>query len=62
MSHAVNQMDTITQQNAALAEESAATAATLIQQIGQLNRLVSTFKVTRPGKSELWRENLGLVA
>ncbi|MDB5544585.1 MAG: hypothetical protein JWO64_1734, partial [Hyphomicrobiales bacterium] len=26
------------------------------------NRLVSAFKVTRSGKSELWHENLGRVA
>ncbi|PTM41030.1 globin-coupled sensor protein [Bosea sp. 124] len=44
MSQAVTHMDGITQQNAALAEQSAASARTLLDQIGQLNRLISTFR------------------
>jgi methyl-accepting chemotaxis protein len=44
MSQAVTHMDGITQQNAALAEQSAASARTLLDQIGQLNRLISSFR------------------
>ena len=41
-------MDEMTQQNAALAEESAASAAALTGQIQQLNNIVATFR-TRQG-------------
>ncbi|WP_282568520.1 methyl-accepting chemotaxis protein [Bosea vaviloviae] len=44
MSQTVTHMDEITQQNAALAEQSAASARTLLDQIAQLNRLISTFR------------------
>ncbi|PZN96643.1 MAG: hypothetical protein DCF30_17270 [Hyphomicrobiales bacterium] len=44
MSQTVSHMDEITQQNAALAEQSAASARTLLDQIAQLNRLISTFR------------------
>lgn len=44
MSQTVSHMDEMTQQNAALAEESAASARTLMDQIEQLNRLVATFR------------------
>ncbi|MDP3408470.1 globin-coupled sensor protein [Bosea sp. (in: a-proteobacteria)] len=44
MSQTVSHMDEITQQNAALAEQSAASAKTLLDQIEQLNRLISTFR------------------
>jgi len=44
MSQTVSHMDEMTQQNAALAEESAASARTLLDQIEQLNRLVSAFR------------------
>ncbi len=44
MSQTVSHMDEMTQQNAALAEQSAASARTLMDQIEQLNRLVSTFR------------------
>ncbi len=50
MSQAVAHMDEMTQQNAALAEESAASAAALTDQIERLNDLVATF---RTGKSEM---------
>ena len=48
MSQAVAHMDEMTQQNAALAEESAASAASLSGQIQQLNNIVATFR-TRQG-------------
>jgi methyl-accepting chemotaxis protein len=44
MSQTVSHMDEITQQNAALAEESAASARVLLDQIDQLNRLVAAFR------------------
>ena len=44
MSQTVSHMDEITQQNAALAEQSAASARTLLDQIEQLNRLVAAFR------------------
>ncbi len=50
MSQAVAHMDEMTQQNAALAEESAASAASLTGQIQQLNTIVATFR-TRQGSS-----------
>jgi len=50
MNQAVAHMDGITQQNAALAEQSAASARTLLDQIGQLNQLVSTFR-TQDGRA-----------
>jgi methyl-accepting chemotaxis protein len=42
---AVQSLDQMTQQNAALVEESAAAAASLKQQAAELTRLVSAFKV-----------------
>ena len=44
MSQTVAHMDEMTQQNAALAEESAASATSLSDQIGRLNQLVSSFR------------------
>lgn len=44
MSQTVSHMDEITQQNAALAEQSAASARTLLDQIAQLNGLIATFR------------------
>ncbi len=44
MSQTVAHMDEMTQQNAALAEESAAAATTLAQQIERLNQLVAGFR------------------
>ena len=45
MSQAVAHMDEMTQQNAALAEESAASANSLTDQIARLNELVAQFRV-----------------
>ncbi|KRD99875.1 hypothetical protein ASE63_10160 [Bosea sp. Root381] len=44
MSQAVAHLDEMTQQNAALSEESAASAASLSSRIGQLNDLVAAFR------------------
>jgi methyl-accepting chemotaxis protein len=45
---AVVQLDQMTQQNAALVEESAAAAESLKQQAGSLAKVVSTFQLTQP--------------
>jgi methyl-accepting chemotaxis protein len=42
---AVNQLDQVTQQNAALVEESAAAAQSLSDQAGQLSLSVAVFKL-----------------
>ncbi len=47
MSQTVSHMDEITQQNAALSEQSAASARTLLDQIAQLNRMISTFRTQK---------------
>ena len=47
VSLAVSQMDSVTQQNAALVEESAAAAASLEQQAEQLRLAVAAFRITR---------------
>ena len=44
MARTVSHMDEMTQSNAALAEQSAASARALLDQIERLNRLVSTFR------------------
>ncbi|TQK06867.1 methyl-accepting chemotaxis protein [Herbaspirillum sp. SJZ107] len=45
INQAVGEMDSVTQQNAALVEEAAAAAQSLQEQSGQLERLVSTFRL-----------------
>ncbi len=45
INQAVTEMDTVTQQNAALVEEAAAAAQALQEQSGQLEALVSTFRL-----------------
>jgi methyl-accepting chemotaxis protein len=47
MSNAVARIDEMTQQNSALAEQSAASASELIRQIDTLNTLVSAFRIER---------------
>ena len=49
MSQTVAHLDEMTQQNAALAEQSAASAASLSSRIGQLNDLVAAFKTDQHG-------------
>ena len=48
---AVNQMDQVTQQNAAMVEQSTAASHSLNGQSGELDDLVSRFKVGAPGAS-----------
>jgi methyl-accepting chemotaxis protein len=45
MSTAVARIDEMTQQNSALAEQSAASASELMRQLEQLNALVATFRI-----------------
>ena len=45
---AVNQMDQVTQQNAAMVEESNAASATLAEEAGRLNQLISQFTLDAP--------------
>jgi methyl-accepting chemotaxis protein len=47
INQAVSEMDTVTQQNAALVEEAAAAAEAMQQQAANLERVVSVFKVDR---------------
>ncbi len=52
MSQAVAHLDEMTQQNAALAEESAASAGALSGRIGQLNDLVAQFRTGREAQGQ----------
>ena len=52
---AVNQLDQVTQQNAALVEESAAAAESLKVQAAQLAQVVSVFKVSDESRAEIAR-------
>jgi methyl-accepting chemotaxis protein len=47
---AVNQLDQMTQQNAALVEESAAAAQSLKEQAGRLTQIVGTFQLAETAK------------
>jgi methyl-accepting chemotaxis protein len=47
INQAITQMDSVTQQNAALVEEAAAAAASLQEQAGTLSTLVGTFRIDR---------------
>jgi methyl-accepting chemotaxis protein-1 (serine sensor receptor) len=49
---AVSEMDRVTQQNAALVEESAAAAAALEEQASRLTQAVSVFRITHDGVKE----------
>jgi methyl-accepting chemotaxis protein len=58
MSQTVAHMDEMTQQNAALAEESAASATSLMNQIQQLNSLVASFRTgAQPGRTATARQD-----
>ena len=52
VSVAISQMDTVTQQNAALVEQAAAAAASMEDQSARLSQAVALFKV-RPGRLQL---------
>jgi methyl-accepting chemotaxis protein len=56
MSQSVAHMDEMTQQNSALAEESAASANELVGQIRRLHQLVARFKITDDQGQEATRE------
>jgi len=47
---AVNQMDDVTQQNAALVQEASAASQSLQEQAGNLNQLVGKFHVAAAGE------------
>lgn len=60
---AVSEMDRVTQQNAALVQESAAAAAALEDQASRLKMAVSAFRLTAaPTKSVSARSNPGITA
>jgi methyl-accepting chemotaxis protein len=46
---AVNQMDQVTQQNAAMVEETSAAGATLATESGRLRDLIARFKLEQQG-------------
>jgi methyl-accepting chemotaxis protein-1 (serine sensor receptor) len=52
VSIAISQMDSVTQQNAALVEEAAAAADALTQQAASLSEAVSFFKLEKPGQGQ----------
>jgi methyl-accepting chemotaxis protein len=58
MSQAMSDMDGMTQQNAALAEESAASATALSQQVNQLNDLVAAFRTGNAERRPAARQTL----
>jgi aerotaxis receptor len=51
VSQAVSQLDTVTQQNAALVEEAAAAAGNLFEQTKRLTSSIAIFKIPRPTNS-----------
>jgi methyl-accepting chemotaxis protein len=52
VNQAVTSMDEVTQQNAALVEEAAAAAESLVEQANQLNEAMSVFKLGNQSSSE----------
>jgi methyl-accepting chemotaxis protein len=52
VNRAINQMDEITQQNAALVEQAAAAAESMQEQAAVLTQAVSVFKLNLPGKQQ----------
>ena len=61
MSTAVARIDEMTQQNSALAEQSAASASELMRQLEQLNDLVATFRIA-PGQMGVGQMGAGQMA
>jgi methyl-accepting chemotaxis protein len=47
---AVNQMDQVTQQNAAMVEETSAAGATLASECGKLRELIAQFQLSNVGR------------
>jgi len=58
MALAMSQMDEVTLQNSALVEEAAAAAQSLEEQVAQLRRTVSTFKVSAQAKADVSERSL----
>lgn len=57
VSYSMEQLDAVTQQNAALVEEGTAAADSLQDQAGKLTQMVRTFRLTRDGgQAEGWQE------
>ena len=56
---AVNQMDQVTQQNAAMVEESNAASATLAEEAGRLNQLISQFRLDAPKRHNSYAWSAG---
>ena len=56
---AVNQMDQVTQQNAAMVEESNAASATLAQEAGRLNQLISQFQLNEAPRHSSYASSVG---
>lgn len=52
VAQAVSEMDSVTQQNASLVEESAAAAAALEDQANELRQAVSAFRIRQPSRRE----------
>ncbi|MBC7680768.1 MAG: HAMP domain-containing protein [Ferruginibacter sp.] len=62
VSYSMEQLDAVTQQNAALVEEGAAAADSLQDQAGKLAQMVHTFRLTREdGQAEGWQEPVSAV-
>jgi len=61
-STAVNQMDQVTQQNAAMVEQSTAASHSLSQETEQLSGLIGRFQVGRPSDDDSIRQDLQKVA
>jgi methyl-accepting chemotaxis protein len=58
VNHAITSMDEVTQQNAALVEQAAAAAESLVEQALQLSDVVSVFKLkdeTRLGEKSMYK-------
>lgn len=62
VNRAVTDMDQVTQQNAALVEQAAAAAASLLEQSRQLEALVSTFKVSEDHEVSPLLQTVGQLA
>jgi len=58
VSYSMEQLDAVTQQNAALVEEGAAAADSLQDQAGKLTQMVRTFRLAREApEAQAWQEN-----
>jgi methyl-accepting chemotaxis protein len=62
VNNAIDQMDQVTQQNAAMVEESTAATHSLSQEIAQLSRLIGQFQINRSERNESLRREFQNVA